>query len=1058
MVHIVTRRTAIATLWVFLIVTFLGIGSGSFTALAEQSHHPSDCTPGPHKGIIAVDQTWCAVDNPHILLQDDQQNEVTIAVGVTLTIEPGVIVQGDIYSGMTILGRMEAVGTIDQPILFTSVVDTGAEQWHGLGFLDSAASGHLQYVTVRYGGMYHSEVTSFAEVAALNVGAGGLIIEDSNIHSSWSGNSGHTYGITIDNSQFTLLRTTVSNLGGWSGDFGVLITGVNTNATLSDNIFTGIVLKALIIGEGANVVISNNDFYGNALAMEINGGDQVLVENNEFYNNSFPYSGAGGININGGSPTIRGNILRDNTSDSGTITISGNGSPILENNVIINNNSKYHCSAIYIQSPADPVFKQTTINNNTGGDGSAICMFGEGQHGSFYNTIFANSAIGLETSFETGSLVMDHTLWENVPTRNQPGVGSLVETNSFTGKANFDLDGYHLTRSSNAISMGADVGVTTDVDGDARPLPAGTLPDLGADEFPIGLTPSFEVEFYSGDVKLEMTESGGVTLIQEYYLFWSYGSEEENPPPLDIIITDTLPVEMQFMTQETTGASQFDFHRVDQTLTWDSQQPAEVNQAGYVQFGIAYSNVEPGQTIDNTVHVIAGTTALEQKVTAQIPHFTPKITFPIDGEGCSGQFLNMVVSGYALPGSLVKLSEDGYERAWGGANEEDGLFTITYNSENAGINDYTRITVKSCSTSNPYDCSLPSEPLIITKQTGFWCPRRSWWEGDFKTVHGGENNNHARFGFRNNDGKLATENWQFFAGLGLENSTLSLHLCVCPGGVDYPTETWVMIGGQRYNPTGGEPHIPTFSIPAASGAIEFHGMCASGELINHGLILVDPDGYIFDVTQGFDPISPTLHAITGVTVTLMVSEPDLGGWVQWPAHLYDNQINPQITADDGYYAFYTQPGQFYVQVSGKAGFQDWHSPVITVTNQLVHMNIPLTPITTENIHPVNLTISGPDNPIVFIKKGDTVEWLSELIPNLSPESRQKYTENPVLRLLSELDPLANIFGWDSGLLAPGKTYLRQFTEDGEYLYSDGLGHTTRVVVGGLQFFLPSIHR
>ena len=77
----------------------------------------------------------------------------------------------------------------------------------GLGFLDSSASGHLQYVTVRYGGMYHAEVTSFAEVAALNVGAGGLIIEDSQIHSASSGNSGHTYGITVDNSQFTLLRT-----------------------------------------------------------------------------------------------------------------------------------------------------------------------------------------------------------------------------------------------------------------------------------------------------------------------------------------------------------------------------------------------------------------------------------------------------------------------------------------------------------------------------------------------------------------------------------------------------------------------------------------------------------------------------------------------------------------------------------------------------------------------------------------------------------------------------------------------------------------------------------
>jgi len=174
---------------------------------------------------------------------------VSVAVGVTLTIEPGAIVKGDIYSGMTVLGSMQAVGTIDQPILFTSVDDTGGSQWRGLGILGSSASGHLQYVTVRYGGMYHPGVESYAEVAALNIGAEGLTIEDSQIHSATSGNSGHTYGITIDNCQFTFLRTTVSNLGGWGDDSGMKITGPNTIATLSDNIFTGIVLKALkVIG------------------------------------------------------------------------------------------------------------------------------------------------------------------------------------------------------------------------------------------------------------------------------------------------------------------------------------------------------------------------------------------------------------------------------------------------------------------------------------------------------------------------------------------------------------------------------------------------------------------------------------------------------------------------------------------------------------------------------------------------------------------------------------------------------------------------------------------
>ena len=28
---------------------------------------PQACTPGPHGGFLAADETWCASDNPHIM-------------------------------------------------------------------------------------------------------------------------------------------------------------------------------------------------------------------------------------------------------------------------------------------------------------------------------------------------------------------------------------------------------------------------------------------------------------------------------------------------------------------------------------------------------------------------------------------------------------------------------------------------------------------------------------------------------------------------------------------------------------------------------------------------------------------------------------------------------------------------------------------------------------------------------------------------------------------------------------------------------------------------------
>ena len=53
----------------------------------------------------------------------------------------------------------------------------------------------------------------------------------------------------------------------------------------------------------------------------------------------------------------------------------------------------------------------------------------------------------------------------------------------------------------------------------------------------------------------------------------------------------------------------------------------------------------------------------------------------------------------------------------------------------------------------------------------------------------------------------------------------------------------------------------------------------------------------------------------------------------WPAHLYNNQVNPQVTGADGYFAFFTPPGFYYLQVDGKPGYQPWRSPVIQVVER-----------------------------------------------------------------------------------------------------------------------------
>jgi len=194
-------------------------------------------------------------------------------------------------------------------------------------------------------------------------------------------------------------------------------------------------------------------------------------------------------------------------------------------------------------------------------------------------------------------------------------------------------------------------------------------------------------------------------------------------------------------------------------------------------------------------------------------------------------------------------------------------------------------------------------------------------------------------------------------------------------------------------------------------------------------------------------------------VTAYVSVPEWSAWVPWPAHLYNNQVNPQVTGPNGYFAFFTPPGYYYLQASAAGGYQAWRSPVVQVVNEIVHVNIPLTPGRDDAPAQVQLTASGTSPAIVRVPPGRGVQWLSTLADGAGAAELARWTENPAIRPRTEgaLDPLVNTAGFDAGRLAPGETYRRQFAAAGVYDYSDGLGHTGTVVVAELQsVYLPLV--
>jgi hypothetical protein len=128
-------------------------------------------------GTLSTNTTWTTTGSPYVL-----DGTVTVASGVTLTIDPGVIVK---FNGqlrqLIVNGTLHAVGTNSQEIYFTSLKDdsvggdTGGDgattgspgQWLDIE-LNNSTTSDIEYATIRYGG-YGTNITWGA--VKLNSGA-----------------------------------------------------------------------------------------------------------------------------------------------------------------------------------------------------------------------------------------------------------------------------------------------------------------------------------------------------------------------------------------------------------------------------------------------------------------------------------------------------------------------------------------------------------------------------------------------------------------------------------------------------------------------------------------------------------------------------------------------------------------------------------------------------------------------------------------------------------------------------------------------------------------------
>jgi hypothetical protein len=268
----------------------------------------------------------------------------------------------------------------------------------------------------------------------------------------------------------------------------------------------------------------------------------------------------GGVYIANSSPTISSCIIQnfDHYYYGAGIAIRGNSNPFLEN-LIIKNNTAYHGGGIAILENASVQLHNSLLYNNSASDAAGTgmgggiycnnpwnyttpliithCTFIENISGGLYNQYYGGGIFTYRSN--STRQIINSIFWGNIPNQIQdkedinipveviysdidegyPGVGNITSNPNFVNTATLNL---HLQDYSFCIGAGLDTNIVpiTDIEGNPRPNPAGSNPDMGAYESPLA-EPSMIIEVRNLDVggseELEHLTNHNPEITWEYY-------------------------------------------------------------------------------------------------------------------------------------------------------------------------------------------------------------------------------------------------------------------------------------------------------------------------------------------------------------------------------------------------------------------------------------------------------------------------------------------------------------------------------------------------------------
>jgi parallel beta-helix repeat protein len=453
----------------------------------------------------SVSGTWTLAGSPYQV-----KGSIMIPKDSTLTIQPGVKIYFEDHYKLLVLGRLLAVGTVKDSILFTAKDTT--LPWYGIRFDNTAStndSSKLKYCVIQWGLANSGSVSdqrgggllfnNFSKASVLNcliqknsdyqiycigsspkithcviirsISGGGIQLDEHSTpniaYNQILHNKGQGITALLADTDFLTISHNFICYNEYAGIFCT-----KANFDFSYNMICNNNPKKLLGGGGIwcdhnsgvisyNVISENHGWggYGGGIFGYFMGG---MISHNYISNNTS--NNGGGVHLTGlsANPIVSNNLISNNTATDkgGGIYCVDRNHPEFINNTIVNNEAVYG-GGVYCDQSYTAVFKNCILYGNTASTGGAQVFLNDelSDPAFLYSAIEGGSAaFGLNGNFYTGTYTKNIV---SSPNFVAPSFGSGSTYTAIAG-------GWYLKTTSPCINAGDPVG----------PYPLADLADL----------------------------------------------------------------------------------------------------------------------------------------------------------------------------------------------------------------------------------------------------------------------------------------------------------------------------------------------------------------------------------------------------------------------------------------------------------------------------------------------------------------------------------------------------------------------------------------------------